>query len=187
MILQDVLERYGYAQLLIADYHLEYPLEPHPNTRVDLVWQPGSVENIGYLLDPEQDAMAVDDKVKAFEEVMFGPLIEKYGMHYEPGMNLWLLQGSLSGLAGVFDRHAQNLMGGSGGDDDTFDYWPNAFEMLMMMAQDLIDLGHKSPQYLIGQVERVITSAIAVNGPLKEWEAEDLPLFLINLKGRAAV
>jgi hypothetical protein len=66
-------------------------------------------------------------------------------------------------------------MGGpAGADDDTFDYWPNAFDMAVVIAKDLIAMGYEHPNYIITQIRRVIDSAIALCGPTDEWEADNI-------------
>lgn len=172
MILENNLKTptFGYARLLIADYHLEYPFEPTTKAHVELIWTPGELDSVLENIHGHPN----EDLIEKFAEAAFGPLEQLYGMHYQTGMNLWLLQGDLGGLMSVWERHAQNLMGGSGGDDDTYDYWPNAFEMLMELTADLIRLDFRNPDYLIGKVQRVVLSAIALNGPPAEWEAEDI-------------
>jgi hypothetical protein len=71
-------------------------------------------------------------------------------------------------------------MGGPrGSDDDTFDYWPNAFEMLITLTEDLIALG--ASDYYIGLVGAVVKSAIALNGPAEEWEAPEILNAVPNL------
>jgi hypothetical protein len=167
VILENSLERHGYARLLIADYHLEYPLEAQSGARVELVWHPFEIGQVIEGLHGHYN----EDVVQKFEEEMFGPLEQLYGHDYEAGMNLWLVQGSVGQLTAVAGHHAHALMGGSSGDDDTFDYWPNAFEMLQEMATDVIRLGGLR-NYLIYLVDRVVKSAIACNGPAKEWDAD---------------
>jgi hypothetical protein len=95
-------------------------------------------------------------------------------------MTLWIIQGNLGELCALQMEFAQMLMGGPrGGDDDTFDYWPNAFEMLITLTEDLIALG--ASDYYIGLVGAVVKSAIALNGPAEEWEAPEILNAVPNL------
>lgn len=177
-----------WAALLIADYHGEYPLEG--DARVRILWDPFNIEWAFKILHgKEKEKIAERDTsvVDGITETLFGPLETKYNGYYDPRMNLWLLQGSKGQLTSVFDNLAQTLMGGPGGaDDDTFDYWPNAFDMLVALAHDLIDLGVSS-SWISGTVDRVVNSAIALQGPLVEWEAEEIAVQAASIKKRKEV
>lgn len=161
MIIENSLEKHGYAKLLIQDYHLEYPLQEPAR----VVWDPFELETVAEALQP---GINFQNTVATAGRTIFGN-------DYDPQANLWLIQGNLEQLMRVYDAHAQALMGGpAGGDDDTFDYWPGAFEMLYDLGADLLRLGFNYPEHLIAKVERVIKSAEATHGPLEQWEAGDM-------------
>jgi hypothetical protein len=56
---------------------------------------------------------------------------------------IWKITGSYKQLIEIADKYADNVLGpghfghGPSGDDDTFDYWPGAMEMLQNMVIDL--------------------------------------------------
>lgn len=181
MIVKDELARegFGYAQLLVADYHLEYPLKKPTEVsgfcRVELIWQPSALE---FLAEDLGRGGESDDYLKNVADELFPNLENRYNGFYEHGMNLWLLQGNLQSLYQVWEAHLKDCMIAPTGDDSTYDYWPNAMDMLLVMAQDLITLAiNRDGAYyrdrIIEGLIAVIPAVVAVNGPLEDWEAEE--------------
>jgi hypothetical protein len=174
-----ILEKYPqvgslqYATLLIADYHLEYPLEGPDGARIELLWHPFQLAETATRLGVEGES---DVFVEEITRKMFPNLEAEYNGHYDQSMNLWHVQGKPGELLAVFNDLAQALMGGPvGADDDTYDYWPGAFDMLITMAEDLITLeAAAGSDWISNQVRRVVWSAIAVQGPPEKWEAEGI-------------
>jgi hypothetical protein len=175
MILDNHLTDWHYATVLVCDIHKEYPLAA-PAT---VLWDPNELNGLC-------EAFNVSDKpVHDFADTVLKPHVEGF----DDWASVWRIRGDLNTIRSVFDQLAQDLMGGPrGADDDTFDYWPNAFDMLISMAKDLITLYReydRDQSYLIDTVDRVIQSAIALNGPLEEWEADELPRALHELRVHA--
>jgi len=163
---------FSYAVLLVADACTEYPLAKPAH----IVWDPHHVGDVMRALDIK------DIDMNLTERMLFRGLDKRYNGYYQDSMYLWRIQGGPTELAFVYHDLAQQLMGGPrGADDDTFDYWPNAFDMLYVLAQDLIALDHH-PDYIFRTFVRVIDSAIALEGPPSEWEADFLDTDLNRLK-----
>lgn len=176
MIIEDRIEEFNYAVLLVADYHAEYPL----SGKAQVIWDPNAIEAVMGLLN------VTDVDLTMTCAMIFKDLPSRYngGYDHNDTMMLYRIQGNMSELTLVYQDLAQQLMGGPrGADDDTFDYWPNAFDMLYVLAQDLITLGKGSYRdYIFSTFVRVIDSAIALQGPPSEWEAEFLDTDLVALK-----
>lgn len=169
MILNDHLKEWGYATVLVCDIHKEYPL----TAPAIVVWDPNELSALCEALNVS------DYPVHQFADHVLKGHVEGF----DDWASVWMIRGSLDKIHAVFDHLAQDLMGGPrGADDDTYDYWPNAFEMLVSIAKDLIKLGDGNPDYIIGTVDRVIRSALALCGPLEEWEADELPKALHELR-----
>jgi hypothetical protein len=168
MILENTIEKWGYASLLVADYHLEYPLS-NPAT---IVWNPHDLHTISYILRNGNEEVDYDEIAKG----LFRGLDKRYNGYWDPHMCLWQIRGSMTEIYTVFSDLAKQLMGGpQGADDDTFDYWPNAYEMLIVLAKDLIELGYHYPKGVLATVDHVVKTALAIHGPFVEWEAESVP------------
>jgi len=134
MILDNSLEAHGYARIILCDYHKEYPI-PHPKLRghtvVDLIYNADEVQEVQTFL-----GMPKPDELEPFDGLDI-----RYNGYYGPGMSIWLIQGSLENLIAIFYDFARTLKEGPiGGDDDSYDYWPNAMEMLLTFAMDLEEL-----------------------------------------------
>lgn len=78
---------------------------------------------------------------------------------------VWMLSGSRAGHQRAFRALADALDQRPSGDDDTFDYWPNAMRMLHAMATDLGELGKSS--IWLDRYEKIRED----NAP-EEWAAE---------------
>lgn len=164
MILENMLDPHGYARLCIADYHLEYPI-PHPKvkgyTRCELFYNAGIVEDLRTELEVEPGDFHP-----------FPGLELRYNGHYEPEMSLWLIQGSIENLARIWAAfHATLVEGPSGGDDDSFDYWPAAVDMLITFAHDLVELDPSYKAALADDLRTLEHRTIANAG--KNWEDWD--------------
>lgn len=173
MIIEDRVKEYNYATLLVADYHQEYPLQGC----AQVIWDPAAIESVQAALN------ITDIDLTMTCAMLFRDLPSRYngGYDHNDSIMLYRIKGNLNQIEEVFTDLAQQLMGGPrGADDDTFDYWPNAFDMLYVMAQDLIALTDH-PRWILDTVVRVIDSAIALQGPLSEWEAEELDTMLNHL------
>ena len=170
MILNDHLREWGYATVLVCDIHKEYPLTA-PAT---VLWDPNDLTSLCEALNVS------DAPVHQFADQVLKGHVEGF----DNWASIWQIRGNLDQIQAVFLQLAQDLMGGPrGADDDTYDYWPNAFEMLVSIAKDLINLSDKvSNDYIIGTVDRVIRSALALCGPLEEWEADEMPKALHELR-----
>jgi len=174
MIIEDRIKEFNYATILVADYHREYPL----NGVAQVIWDPDSIEAVQAALN------ITDIDLTMTCAMLFRDLPSRYngGYDHNDAIMLYRIKGSASEIDAVYQDLAQQLMGGPrGADDDTFDYWPNAFDMLYVMAQDLIKL-HDYPDWIFGTFVRVIDSAIALQGPPSEWEADFLDDNLNHLK-----
>jgi hypothetical protein len=173
MIIEDRIKEFNYASILVADYHQEYPL----GGIAQVIWDPNAIEEVMRAL------RVTDVDLTMTCAMLFRDLPSRYngGYDHNDTMLLYRIKGSPDKIEEVFQDLAQQLMGGPrGADDDTFDYWPNAFDMLYVMAQDLIALTDH-PRWILDTVVRVIDSAIALQGPLSEWEAEELDTMLQHL------
>jgi hypothetical protein len=173
MIIEDRVKEYNYATILVADYHQEYPL----GGIAQVIWDPNAIEEVMRLLN------VTDIDLTMTCAMLFRDLPARYngGYDHNDSILLYRIKGTVAKIEEVFQDLALQLMGGPrGADDDTYDYWPNAFDMLYVMAQDLIALSDH-PRYVLDTVVRVIDSAIALTGPLSEWEAEDLDVRLNHL------
>lgn len=168
---------FTYHVLLVVDYHREYTLiEP-----AEVIWDHHLIEETMRAFD------VTDVDLNMTRAMLFRDLPRRYNGAYDTGdvVTLIRIQGDVNALARVYEDLAQQLMGGPrGADDDTFDYWPNAFDMLYVLAQDLVslDIEKYRRQYLFQTFTRVVDSAIALQGPPSEWEAEFLDDNLNALK-----
>lgn len=159
--------------LLLPDYHLEYPLDGHEHAQgmpsISLIWQP-------FNLQQRLEANGIHDS----EEIIHDLATKLFPWpHFDhlAGVNVWQVHGTESAIGHLIAYLAQILMGGpAGGDDDTYDYWPGAFEMLAELVRDYVNITTSiySADYYIGHLERVVTSAIACCGPLEDWEADGI-------------
>jgi hypothetical protein len=168
---------FNYHVLLVADYHQEYALA----APAEVLWDPNLIEGVMTALN------VTDIDLNMTSSMLFGDLPRRYNGGYPTNDSATIIriQGDFATLNRVYEDLAQQLMGGPrGADDDTFDYWPNAFDILYVLAQDLINLStdRYMRDYIFRTFVRVIDSAIALNGPLSEWEAEELDVSLNNLK-----
>jgi len=171
MILEHNTE-YGYASLLVCDYHGEYPLQGVARC----IYDPYEVDQVMQALN------VTDVNLTMTTSMVFKDLSSRYNGYYDDHARLMLVRGNPQQINQVYEDLASQLMGGPrGADDDTFDYWPGAFDMLYVMAQDLIAIGHH-PDYTFATFVRVIDSAIALEGPPSEWEADFLDENLMRLK-----
>jgi hypothetical protein len=168
---------FSYHVLLVVDYHREYPLvEP-----AEILWDHDHLE------DAMRAFNVTDVDLNMVRAMIFKDLPRRYNGAYDTGdiVTMYRIQGDVATIQRVYEDLAQQLMGGPrGADDDTFDYWPNAFDMLYVLAQDLINLDIQKflRQYIFQTFVRVVDSAIALNGPPSEWEAEFLDDNLNRLK-----
>jgi len=175
MILANNLnrEQFGYAEILLVDYHREYPVTAPNGAIAEIVWNPYELSQIARVLNGDK---VPEEKIEAFGQLIFK------GLDFDSGASILRLQGSLMQLACIATRLAQALMGGPGGsDDDTFDYWPNTFIMLCELMGDLIRLG-AADYFTINPIDAVVKSAIAVKGPADTWEAEGILTAVDELK-----
>lgn len=167
----------SYHTLIVADYHMEYPLQGVAR----IMWDPDAIEEVMTALN------VTDVNLNMTCSMLFGDLPRRYNGGYptNDGATLYRIHGTYAELNRVYDDLAQQLMGGPrGADDDTFDYWPNAFDMLFVLAQDLIKLSSSNHQadWIFATFTRVIDSAIALEGPPSEWEADFLDTNLNSLR-----
>lgn len=161
--------------LLIPDMHCEYPLDGNQSRRhmpeLDLIWNPW---NLQMRLEangiPDSEEIIHDLACKLFPYPHFD---------HDAAVNIWQVRGSVGEIGNLILYFSQMLMGGPlGGDDDTFDYWPNAFEMLIELVRDYLTItggwAKDYPNFYIGLVDRVVQSAIALEGPPEDWEADGI-------------
>jgi len=160
MILEDSRTEHGYARLILVDAHREYHI-PHPSskrhTKVELIYDSFEVGEVRSFLGFRDD----------FEP--FPGLDVAYNGYYGPDMSIWLLQGSVEDLGTIYHHFALSLeQGPSGGDDDCYDYWPGAMDMLIAFAKDMKKLTDDDPtwgDYLL----TAMSKTVARFGDDPEW------------------
>lgn len=86
---------------------------------------------------------------------------------------VWMLQGTLVGLERAFLALAKAVDCRPSGDDDVFDYWPNAMRMFHAMAIDL-DEAHRREVLLEGHV--TIYNTIRDRNIPESYTAEEIGL-----------
>jgi hypothetical protein len=161
MILENAIDQHGYARLILCDAHGEYPI-PVPktqgHTRVSVIYNAFEVQELRERLGRKNED---------FEP--FIGLDHAYNGYYDPNMDVWLIQGSVRDLTTIYHHFAMLLEEGpTGSDDDCYDYWPNAMDMLMVFARDMAELtGDKGPwgDYLLTAMHKTIAN----RGDDEEW------------------
>ena len=107
MIQENALNLHGYATLILCDSHGEYPI-PRPehnlsHYRVEVIYSSFEVdqlrEHIGLSYPPHASFAA------------FPGLGAKYNGYYEPGMDIWLVRGSVDYLMDVYHAYAKIVVG----------------------------------------------------------------------------
>lgn len=121
-----------YVTLWIFDYHGgEYPLpdskQPWPGWKAEVIY---SYSNLSGLVGEELADQVDEAIVEMFSKASPG--------HGDRCGDLWSVCGTYGEVRDCFVEFAADVMGGPvGADDDTYDYWPNAFGMAQQMAEDL--------------------------------------------------
>jgi hypothetical protein len=167
MIQENALDLHGYATLILCDGHGEYPL-PHPK---------GSLSH--YRVELFYDAFEVDrlrehlDLTNAYDESFapFPGLQAKYNGHYEPGHDIWMLRGDVAYLMGVYHAYALIVEEGPSchSDDDCFDYWPSAMDMLIVLAKDIAELAPDTRPTLGDYLITAMSKTTAKCGDVEDW------------------
>lgn len=162
----------GAAKLLLHMGHNEYGPPEHPAVDID----PYSAD-----MEMPEWAMAVRNRALAQDPLFaetFGP---------DAWASVALLTGGVFDLWGMFYEFANKLDPQQdpadytpGGDDDTFDYYPSAFECLTMWARDLDELDtmlvantHKGLARSFSarsRVVEIVRNLYTAKGPFSEWE-----------------
>lgn len=140
MIIENAMAKHGYAELIVADYHLEYPLPEHNHyPLVGLVWNNYEIGEIHKALTGNWD-YASDFDAQLMEQAFPG-LMNKYPLHFDYNMNLWHIRGNPEQIFKHLTEWFEEVYEGPrGADDDTFDYWPNAYDMATMIVMDLDEI-----------------------------------------------
>lgn len=134
-----------YYVLYLTEYHGEYPIDADIyrtplktngfSARVECIWNGFEVGEAARAFGGDEDSITSSDDDKM--EPMLFPDLRKTPEDPAIG-HIYRLQGDLTQLNDIFTRYLREVGNGpSGGDDDTFDYWPSAFEMLWAFAKDL--------------------------------------------------
>lgn len=128
---------YGHT-LWIRDYHTEYPV---PGAHI--IFNPHELED----LFGEETVTILETKLP--QELTDGTSIY-----------IWQMYGKIDELNKHFKKFCKEVMQGpQGADDDTFDYWPSAFDVCWQIAQDL---------------DKLTTSITATDYMKNMWKKADL-------------
>ena len=157
MILENQLDRagFGYARLLMAAHHtdgLEWGTEGMTgHHRVDMIWG-YSLISVHEELDGHhgsEDSIAL---VGAFDQLFPGLRERMWAAKVNGNYNndpdqlhaqsIWMVQAHREDLLQLWLNLFDMVKAGpQGADDDTFDYWPSAWGVMLDFAEDLIALG----------------------------------------------
>lgn len=166
--------------ILLHDHHLEYTgtldhIPPYDGEgswcRVTMVWNGYELESTrSYLGLPEgDDADAIIDA--AFRQI-FGTTLDAFleaNSATPSTAHIWSIMGE--GKRRAFDWILNALDTVPSGDDDTFDYWPNTFDMLWEFACDLDELADSTEHRdLAAALARKITDLTFADQPELRYE-----------------
>ena len=158
MIHQQGIEGNDYHGVLLYDLHSSYT-----EMFQDPTWRPGFARSFTVV-----DFWQVDE-TGGFVTVKADKLIAEYNGFIDPQLgfgSLYSVHGSIADHRKLFTEFATACNEGPiGGDDDTFDYWPSAMDMLEVYARDLAKLGWTSG---VGDLRGIAQSHMEV----MEWEDE---------------
>lgn len=128
---EQVVGGSGRYRLLITDNHTEYPL-PDPETigKLDCMYEPKMTIVVDqYMLEE----LTGDDRLVARLIEALPEGVDKGGIGY-----LWAIDATEAQIKAIFAAFMDSIFAReTGGDDDTFDYWPNAIDMAQQIALDL--------------------------------------------------
>lgn len=155
MILENAIDRHGYAVLLLQAYHTdELSFDDsacESFTRITPVWHEFAISELHANLINEP-SMPYDNPqllVPMFNQ-LFPNLRQRYydGFEYadyndwdpdeQTPDHVWIVQGSPADLRTMLLKITDELTEGHfSGDDTVYDYWPSAFGCAVAMANDL--------------------------------------------------
>lgn len=167
--------------ILLHDHHREYTGDLDTLTgytdgkwcRVEVIWDGFALESHRAYLGLPSDDAAID---AAFRQI-FGDKLDAFLVDAcaEPSMaTIWSIMGE--GKRRAFDHILNALDTVPTGDDDTFDYWPNTFDMLWEFACDLDELESSTEhRTLAAALANKITDATFADQPDLRYEWDGNP------------
>lgn len=167
MILENSIDLHGYATLIVCDGHGEYPLPSLPDYpshyRTEVIYSSFEVDNLREHLG-----------LGNVNREPFAPLPgmqTKYNGYYEPGMDVWMLRGSIDYLMSVYHAYATIVQEGPSchSDDDCFDYWPSAMDILIVLAKDIAALEPNTKPALGDYLLSAMSKTTAKCGDVEDW------------------
>lgn len=142
--------------LLLGDHNGEYAI---PKT-------PGGAYNIEEIFNRFD-----------LENIFGEEAVEELLKHVPEELNedfsyIWLVEGMYSQLLVTFNAFCRKVMADkTGGDDDTFDYWPSAMHVLQQFANDLDKINPDNKHY--EQLRQAYLNYITTFGRVPEYHFDD--------------
>lgn len=121
--------RYNYVELLICDYHKEYALPDIPELRVETIYDPYALSDLLNDNDATLEAL-----FNAFPQELKDEMGDEHNTIYKTHGSYALH------LEMLHQFTKQIFLSATGGDDDTFDYWPTAIGIARQLAKDLDEI-----------------------------------------------
>jgi hypothetical protein len=194
-----IAERYNsgghaYDTLWIRDYHTEYPLpdlSTIPRThdgfyaRIHCIYSEYNLEDLlthdelmpgrgGYIGGDHPIMQIIIDALP--DELCDIWYDEGRKVKQSPG-HVWELHGDQSQLVYIFRAFTSSIFSReTGGDDDTFDYWPNAVDMSQQMARDLDTMYSNGTTTYYDELRNAYLAYIATHGRVTDFQfdADDI-------------